>query len=143
MKKTFITILVCIMAVVALTLTACDNDTNGTYYPTNEKMKTNLEKNGYAVEVYNDIGYHEFFIWIDSVIDGTLIKAVKDDDYIYFFRLTDSWRCDMVYEILNEKCENYDSLVKIENDEKFGNIVYCGTEKAINASGINVVKVEI
>lgn len=130
------------MVIVAITLTACD-DNNGTYYPTNEEMKANLEKKGYSVEVYDDITSHEFFIMFSSVIEGTLVKAVKGNDYIYFFRLTDPWRCDTVYSILNEKCENYNSLVKIENDEIFGNIVYCGTETAIKASGIKVVKVEI
>lgn len=142
MKKTFITVLACLIAILTLTLTACDNK-SGTYYPTNEELKTNLESNNYTVEVYEDINYHEFFVTFDSLVDGTLIKAAKDNDYIYFFRLTDSWRCDMVYNILNEKCENYDLLVKIENDGKFGNIVYCGTENAISASGIKVVKVKV
>lgn len=142
MKKTLI-IIACLMAIIALTLTACGDDKNGTYYPTNEEMKTNLENKGYTVEVCDDINYHEFFEMFSSIIDGTLIKAVKDNDFIYFFRLTDSWRCDTVYDILNEKCENYDTLVKIENDERFGNIVYCGTENAISASGITVVKVKV
>lgn len=143
MKKTFITIMACLMAIVALTLTACGDDKNGTYYPTNEEMKINLVKNGYDVEVCDDINYCEFFVEFSSIVDGTLIKAVKDNDYIYFFRLTDSWRCDTVYNTLSEKCENYDSLVRIENDEKFGNIVYCGTTNAISASGIKVVKVKV
>lgn len=143
MKKTLITILACLMAFVTLTMTACTDDTSGTYYPPNEEMKTNLESKGYTVEVYDDINYHEFFIMFSSIVDGTLIKAVKDKEYIYFFRLTDSWRCDTVYDILKEKCDNYNSLVKIENDEKFGNIVYCGTENAINASGIRKVEVKV
>ncbi|MDE5562710.1 MAG: hypothetical protein K2J01_04100 [Clostridiales bacterium] len=143
MKKAFITIMACLMAVVALTLTACDDGINGTYYPTNEEMKTNLENNGYTVEVCDDLNYHEFFETFSSIVDGTLIKAVKGNDYIYFVRVTESWRCDTVYKVLNEKCMNYDTLVKIENDEKFGNIVYCGTTKAIRAAGINVVKVSV
>ncbi len=44
---------------------------------------------------------------------------------------------------MEKNCENYNSLVKIENDEKFGNIVYCGTENAIDAAGIKVVKVKV
>lgn len=143
MKKVIASLLLVLVFFFAFALSACGDDKDGTYYPTNEEMKTNLENSGYTVEVYDDINYHEFFVMFSSIIDGTLIKAVKGDEYIYFFRLTEAWRCDTVCDVLEKKCENYNSLVKIENDEKFGNVVYCGTVKAIKASGIKVVKVKV
>lgn len=44
MKKILITILACLMAILTLTLTACGDDKNGTYYPTINEMSANLEK---------------------------------------------------------------------------------------------------
>lgn len=49
MKKSFITVLICLMAILTFTLTACGDDNNGTYYPTLNEMKSNLDKNGYKV----------------------------------------------------------------------------------------------
>lgn len=142
MRKVFVRLLVSILFLLTFALTAC-GDEDGIYYPSNEEMKVNLESKGYTVEDYNDINYHEFFLQFSSLIEGTLVKAVKDNDYIYFFRLINSWRCETVYDIMYENCENYNSLVKIENDKKFGNIVYCGTKNAISDAGINVVKVNV
>lgn len=143
MKKAVASMLLGLLFILTLfSLSGCV-DKGGTYYPTNEEMKTDLENNGYTVEVYDDINHHEFFVEFSSIINGTSVKAVKGNDYIYFFRPTDSWRCDTVYDTLKENCKNYNSLVKIENDEKFGNIVYCGTKQAIKDAGITVVDVKV
>lgn len=142
MKKVFARLLLGLVFVLTLTLSAC-GDKGGTFYPTNEEMKANLEKSGYTVEVCDDTNKHEFFVSFSSMVDGTAIKAVNGNDYIYFFRLTEAWRCDTVYDALEDNCQNYNSLVKIENDEKFGNIVYCGTKNAIDAAGIKVVDVKV
>ena len=143
MKKKFIIILACLMAILTLTLTACGDDKNGTYYPTNEEMKTNLENNGYVVTLYQDLsdsnGNRHY---------GTLLFASKEregepKEYLWFYRFDSATSCEYYYNSLEQNCENYNSLVKIENDEKFGNIVYCGTENAISASGIKVVEVKV
>ena len=133
MKKVFATILVCLMALLTLTLTACGDGENGTYYPTNEEMKTNLEKGGYTVTVTTDLG--------DK--NGTYLSASKDNEYIEFYWLDNAEDCKYFYNLLEENHADYNSLVLIENDEKFGNIVYCGTEKAVSVSGIKVVKVKV
>lgn len=143
MKKTFISILICLMAILTFTITACRDDNGGTYYPTNDEMKSNLEKSGYVVTLYQDLsdnnGNHH---------DGTLLFASKSreneqDEYLYFYRFENANSCEYYYTSMEQSCKNYNSLVKIENDEKFGNIVYCGTENAISASGIKVVKVKV
>ena len=150
MKKIFITIFACLMAILTLTLTACGDD--GGYYPTNEEMKTNLEKQGYVVTIFNDLsasGMGEESLRGD--VDGTLLTATKSreidgvvtTDFLYIYRLDESSYCDYYYGALENYFEDYDSLVKIENDKKFGNIVYCGTENAISASGIKTVEVNI
>lgn len=143
MKKTLITILAYLMAILTITLTACGDDKNGTYYPTNEEMKTNLESSGYVVTLYQDLTDNN-----NNHHDGTLLFASKSreneqEEYLYFYRFKNANSCEYYYNSLGQNCENYNSLVKIENDEKFGNIVYCGTENAISASGIKVVEVKV
>lgn len=143
MRRTFaIVCSICIMLIL-FSLTACSEDNSGTHYPTNNEMKSNLEKNGYVVTIYNDLsdnnGNHH---------GGTMLFASKSrenekDEYLYFYRFENANSCDFYYNSLEQNCENYNSLVKIENDEKFGNIVYCGTENAISAAGIKIVNVEV
>lgn len=133
MKKLFTAILVCILSVLALSLTACKGDNNGTYYPKSAEMKTNLENGGYTVTVTTDLGDKS----------GTHLSATKDNEYIYFYWLDNAEDCEYFYNILEENHTDYNSLVKIENDDKFGNIVYCGTENAVNTAGIKVVTVKV
>ena len=142
MKKIFSSILVSILVVLTFTLSAC-GDKNGTYYPTNDEMKRNLEENGYVVTLYNDLSDNK-----GNQHDGTLLFASKSceneqEEYLYFYRFENANSCEYYYNSMEENCENYNSLVKIENDEKFGNIVYCGTENAVNAAGIKVVNVKV
>ena len=152
MKKTFITVFACLMAILTLMLTACGDDRNGSYYPTNEEMKTNLEKQGYVVTIFNDLSVSG--IGDESLrgdVNGTLLTATKSreidgvvtTDFLYFYRLDESSYCDYYYGAMENNFEDYDSLVKIENDKNFGNIVYCGTENAISASGIKIVEVNV
>mgnify|MGYP006875315983 CR=1 FL=1 len=138
MKKILITILACLMAVLTITLTACGDDKNGTYYPTVNEMSANLEKNGYltqfAVGERNSEGQ-------GYVVD--CLNATKGDEYIYFYWIEDAAQCKVYYDKLKELHPDSPHFVLIENDEKFGNIVYCGTENAINAAGIKVVEVKV
>ena len=137
MKKAFVTILACLITILTLTLTACGNDNNGTYYPTLNEMKSNLDKKGYTVEYAigerNSEGK-------DYVVDS--LFARKGDDYIIFYWVEDSAHCNHYYDKLQELHPNCPNYVSIENDEKFGNIVYCGPENAIKASGIKIVEVK-
>ena len=142
MKKVFISLLASILLILTLALSACGDDKNGTYYPANEEMKTNLENNGYEITIYPELADYE-----GNSHDGTLIYASKDRedgqiDFIYFYRFNSSTFCNYYYVSL-QGCVGIDSLVMIKNDEKFGNIVYGGTENAINAAGIKVVEVEV
>ena len=75
--------------------------------------------------------------------NGTHLSALKNNEYIEFYWLDNAEDCEYFYNFLEENHANYNSLVQIENDEKFGNIVYCGTENAISISGIKVVKVKV
>lgn len=143
MKKFLTIIFASVLIVATLVTTACVDDKSGTYYPTNEEMKANLEKNGYIVVLYQDLSDND-----GNRHDGTLLFASKsregkEDEYLYFYRLDNANSCEYYYNSMEQNCENYNSLVKIENDEKFGNIVYCGTTNAINSAGIKVVKVDV
>lgn len=132
MKKTFLTILACIMTILTLTLTACGEDNNGIYYPTLDEMKSNLDKNGYTIDTAIGERNSEGNGW---VVDS--LFARKGDDYIYFYWVEDSAHCNHYYDKLQElepDCPIYVQSRTI----KFGNIVYCGTENAIYASGIKV-----
>ena len=133
MKKVLVSLLAGLSLILIFVLSACGNDKSGTYYPTNEEIKTNLENAGYTT------------CFTDSQT-GWGGYAIKDDDeneYIYFCRPKTVEDCEYYYDLYEKNCKNYNTLVKIENDEKFGNIVYCGTENAINDAGIRVVKVDV
>lgn len=132
MKKKFIIIMVCLMTILTLALTACSDDKNGTYYPPNNEIETNLKNAGYTT----------YFTNTDSGWGG---YAINDDEseYIYFGRFNTEEVCEQYYKIYEANCVNYDALVKIVNDKKLGNIAYCGTENAIKASGIKVVEVKV
>lgn len=147
MKRTLACLLTIVLLAISLALSACGENSGenhgGTYYPTNEEMKKNLEKKGYHVKIYEDVNYQEFFIAISAYYPGTLVEAKKGENYLYFYRADTSDYCEGMYCILEESCSNPSSLVKIENDEAFGNIVYCGTASAIDAAGIRVVKVTV
>jgi predicted small lipoprotein YifL len=139
MKKIFTSILLGLLFVLTFTLSACGNK-GETYYPTNEEMKTNLEKSGYAVTLEQDLmdddGNRHY---------GTLISANKDSEgeYLHFYRFDNATSCEYYYNYLEQNFEKYNSLVKIENDEEFGNLVYCGTAQAIKDAGITVVDVKV
>lgn len=131
MKKIFVSLLASILFVL-LALCACDGK-SGSYYPTHEEMKTNLENGGYTVTVTTDLGEK----------NGTHLSATKNNEYIEFYWLDNSADCEYFYDLLEENHTNYNSLVKIENDEKFGNLVYCGTADAVNVAGIKVVNIKV
>lgn len=143
MKKILTSLFIGILSIITLVLSACSENQNGTYYPPNEEMKTNLENNGYVVTLYHDLSDKN-----NNHHDGTLLFASKSreneqEEYLYFYRFKNANSCEYYYDSLEQNCKNYNSLVKIENDEKFGNIVYCGTTSAINAAGIKVVNVKV
>jgi predicted small lipoprotein YifL len=139
MKKVFTSILLGLLFILTFTLFAC-SDKGETYYPTNEEMKTNLEKNGYVVTLEQDISDSD-----GNRHYGTLLSANKDsaDEYLYFYRFDNATSCEYYYNYLEQNCKKYNSLVKIENDEKFGNLVYCGTAQAIKDAGVTVVDVYV
>jgi predicted small lipoprotein YifL len=139
MKKIFTSILLGLLFVLTFALSAC-GDKGGTYYPTNEEMKTNLEKSGYVVTLEQDISDSD-----GNRHNGTLLSANNDSkvEYLYFYRFDNSTSCEYFYNYLEQKCEGYNSLVKIEDDENFGNLVYCGTAQAIKDAGITVVDVKV
>jgi hypothetical protein len=138
MKKILTSILLGLLLVLTFAMTACGD--SETYYPTNEELKTNLEKSGYVVTLNQNLSDKN-----GNRHNGTLISANKDSagEYLYFYRLDEATSCEYYYNYLEENYKNYNSLVKIENDEKFGNLVYCGTSQAIKDAGITVVDVKV
>jgi predicted small lipoprotein YifL len=139
MKKVFTSILLGLIFILTFSLSACGNK-GKTYYPTNEEMKTNLENNGYVVTLEQDLSDKD-----GNSHNGTLISANKDSEgaYLYFYRFNNTASCEYYYNYLEQTCKEYNSLVKIENDENFGNLVYCGTAQAIKDAGITVVDVKV
>lgn len=134
MKKVFTSFLFGLLFVLTFALSAC-GDQNGTYYPNNSEMKTNLEKCGYTVEIsgneYEHCGYTYLYAYNEN------------NEYIKFYWFDGASAVQHFEELLENENNNYDKLVGIQNDEKFGNIVYCGTEKAIDDAGIIIVDVKV
>lgn len=131
-KKILSVLFICVLAIITLSLAACNGD-KGSHYPDSDEMKNNLENGGYTVVVTTDLNGKK----------GTHLSATKESDYIYFYWLKNAADCDYFYNYLEEEHTDYNSLVKIENDKKFGNIVYCGTKNAVDTAGIKVVNVKV
>ena len=138
MKKIVVSILVCIVAILTFTLMACVDDKGDTYYPTVNEMAANLENNGYRTQFVIGERNSEGQGYVVDSLDAT-----KGDDYIYFYWIEDVAYCKVYYNKLQELHPDCSNFVLIENDEKFGNIVYCGTSAAVEAAGIRVVKVDV
>ena len=137
-KKILISLCAGILLILAAALCACGDKNDGTYYPPFEEMKTNLESKGYTVVLDGDLSDDDA-----NKRGGTMLSALKTDEYLFFYRLDNAADCDYFYNVLEEECADYNSLVKIANDEKYGNIVYCGTADAVDAAGIKVVNVKV
>lgn len=131
-----------VLFVLTFALTACD-DKNGTYYPDNSEMKTNLENNGYVVTIYQDLSDNEGNQHAGTLLFASKSRENEQEEYLYFYRFDNANSCDYYYTAMESECKNYNSLVQIKNDEKFGNIVYCGTNKAIDDAGIIMVDVKV
>lgn len=123
-----------LMLAMALILVACAGSSRGTYYPDSSEMKSNLENKNYtvSVEVTEDSG---------SMV--TVLKAVKDYEYIEFYWLSDDNDVDEIKARLKDKFNSYDRLVSLKNDDKFGNVVFCSTEKARGDAGIVIINVKV
>ena len=120
-----------IISILCFALTACSlKDEGGTYYPSDSEMKTNLENAGYTVTV-------------EEKQAGTYLSAVKGDDYIEFYWLKQTEYVESIGYDLRGKHTDYDKLVSMKNDAKFGTLVFCGTSPAVDASGINIVEVKV
>ena len=113
---------------------ACSSKENGTYYPDSKEMQSNLEKENYQVQVQS--------IQTDEYT-GTYLIAENNDDYIEFYWLEESKNLNSIETNLEEKYSDYEKMVCLENDSKFGSLVFCSTEKAMNDAGIEIVDVKV
>lgn len=131
-------LLICLTAVFCSFFAACKDKVtgSGSYFPDQDEMRANLANAGYEYTTISNI----------MLIDGyciTELSAEKNGDYIDFYWLYTPEQCDTYYNELSEKYPEYDVLIKIENDEKYGCIVFCGTTSAIDAAGIRIVDVNV
>lgn len=115
-------------------LTACGKDGQGTYYPDTDEMQKNLEKEGYTVTINSNI--HDEYT-------GTELFAQKDEEFIVFYWLDDAEAVDDFSDIIENSNFRYNKFITMENDSKFGNIVFCGTNKAVDDAGIIIVEVKV
>lgn len=131
MKKysiVFLCMLLCLL------LTACGKNEQGTYYPDSTEMYHNLDADGYEVSVTNDV---------NGDMTKTCLTAKKGDDYIVFYWLNEGIDVDPIAAQVKNEYESYDQFVSIQDDSKFGSLVFCGTSNAVNASGIIIVDVKV
>ena len=112
---------------------ACIDKDTATFIPTSTDMQKNLEEAGYTVVLTDEL---------EGGYSGAHLKANKEDEYIEFYWLDDSEACDYFYNRLFKLYPINRRIVKMMN-KKFGNIVFCGTESAIKASGIEIEEVEV
>ncbi len=144
MKKVIVSIFVIVFMTLAFAMSACLNNQSGTYYPSSEEMKVNLENRGYFVEIYKDIYWFDSEEGVPEKYESRTLRAKSDaGEYIQFHWVEKPKACNYYFGKLEETYQDIEVLVKIENDEEFGSIVYCGTSVAIDDAGIIVVKVKV
>jgi hypothetical protein len=131
MKKKIIILLI---SVIGILLTACGGDGQDTYYPSCSQMQENLQNKYYQVNVQtiqNDL------------YSGTCLTAKKGDEYIEFYWLDSCNTITSIEQDLITKYPNYNKLISMENDSKFGTFIFCSSEKAMNDAGIVIVDVKV
>lgn len=143
MKKLLVAFYGCLISVFIFCFAACGVDEGGTYYPDNSDMKVNLENNGYVVTLYQDLSDNDGYRHGGTLLYASRTREYGKEEYLYFYRFENVASCDYYFEAMEKDCENYNVLVKLENDKKFGNIVYCGTTDAVDAAGIKAVNVNL
>ena len=126
-------IIVLIITIVGMFLVACGNG-QGTYFPDSSEMQANLEKKKYEVEIET--------IQNDDY-SGTCLTAEKKDEYIEFYWLDDGSSITELAQELEDKYPDYNRLVSMEQDSKFGTFIFCSSEKAFDDSGIVIVEVKV
>ena len=120
-------------AILFVCLTACGEDGTGTVIPSSSEIQTNLENKGYSIETTQKV----------DDLENTCLTAQKENEYLKVYWLKNADDCDYFYNKLAEEYTDYNTLVEFQNDEKFGNIVICGTESAVKDSGIEIVNVNV
>lgn len=133
MKKVILAILIMVIAVFGITGCSTDKE-NGTYYPNASEMQNNLEQLGYVISVENNS---------DDNYVGTHLYAEKSNEYIEFYWLDDSGFLDEISKDLKIKYNNNEKFVSIKDDNEFGTLIFCGTELAVEDSGIKIVDVKV
>ncbi|MEE0060275.1 MAG: hypothetical protein UE295_05555 [Acutalibacteraceae bacterium] len=129
-------VLALVLAVMGVFLVACGGNGQGTYYPDSSEMQENLLKKKYEVDVQK----------VDEDgCKGTWLKAEKKDEYIEFYWLDEYDDNDLqkIAENLEEDYPDYDRLITMGDDSKFGTLAFCSTEKAMDDSGIVTVEVKV
>lgn len=126
--------MVLFIVVMSILLVACGNNEGGTYYPDSKEMQNNLENKSYQVLV-EEVKTDEY--------SGMHLIATKGDEYIEFYWLNDGNGIDILTSNLEEKYDNYNSLVSMQEDSKFGSFVFCSTETARDDAGIIIVSVKV
>lgn len=119
---------------VMIFMSGCRGESTGTYYPDNKEMEKNLRNAGYTVEVSTKL---------DDNYEGTCLYAKNDEEYLVFYWLENAEAVEYYTSKIEEKYFAYDRLVSIEDDSKFGSLVFCGTESAIDKSGIRIIDVKV
>lgn len=97
-------------------------------------MKINLEQLDYEVSLENIS---------DDNCFGTHLYATNNSKYIDFYWLDDSKSMEEISEELERKHTDYDKFVSVKDDSEFGNLIFCGTELAIDDAGVEIVDVKV
>ena len=129
MKKTVMSMLICLLAVLTIALSACGDNQSGENFPNSNDMKTNLEQQGYTVLVTTDLG--------DKA--GTHLSAKKDEEFIEFYWLENLADADYFYDKVKIDFPDYTAAAEIVDDKNHKNLVYCGTVTAVEDAGIKTI----
>lgn len=116
-----------ITGALCLALAACGK---GTYFPSSDAMQKNLEAAGYTVAVTDDL---------EGGLAGTHLSAVKGGDYLEFYWLDNGGSVESLSHELKAAYPDHETFVSMEDDEKFGSLIFCGTSRAAADAKIEIV----
>ena len=112
----------------ALLMTGCGDQQS--VIPDQTTVQNSLQSENYVVTISK------------QDVDGQALTAKKGSDFLAYYKLDTAEECDRLYDVVVNANPDADRTCKYTNDEAFGNVIICGTDGAIKAAGIKIVKVK-
>lgn len=138
MKKIFAILIA--VSLISMLCACGDQEKGGTYYPDLEEMRSDLNAKGYTVTATSRglLGDGS-----DAQYTGSYLSATKGEEHLIFYWLDEADAVGYFAKQIEQSGVSYNKFVTLADDEEFGSLICCGTEKAIEDAGIRIVDVKV